>query len=116
MSLTFFPECLNQSLEELVKNSVPSWYDRRFRAVTEFPERFPAWKISEEKLYHYRPNSTVTEFLDDLNEWKLVPKDDKRQSILQKAHADPQSGHILAPKKLGSVSLLDIIDPVTIET
>ena len=59
----------SQSLEEihLVKNSVPSWYDRRFCAVTEFPERFPAWKISEEKLYHHRPNSTVTDFVDDSN-------------------------------------------------
>ena len=97
----------SQSLEEiyLVKNSVSSWYDRRFCAVTEFPERFPAWKISGEKLYHYRPNSTVTDFVDDLNGWKLVPKDNERQSILQEAHDDPQSGHLGTQKTNMRVSL-----------
>ena len=97
----------SQSLEEihLVKNSVPSWYDRRFCAFTEFPERFPAWKISEEKLYHYRPNYAVTDFVDDLNGWKLVPKDDERQSILQKAHDDPQSGQLGTQKTSRRVSL-----------
>ena len=29
-----------------------------------------------------------------MNGWKLVPKDDERQSILQEAYDDPQSGHL----------------------
>ena len=39
-------------------------------------------------------NPSVTDFVIDLEGWKLVPKDEERQLVLQEAHDDPQSGHL----------------------
>ena len=91
------PDALSRMFESvtpeeilLVKDSVPSWYNRRFQAVSAFPERFPTWKVVDNKLYHYRPNPLVTDFVDDLVDWKLVPTDLERESVLIEAHDNPQ--------------------------
>ena len=88
----------------LIKDPIPSWYTRRFQAVSDFPERFPIWKIIDNRLYHYRPNLYVTDFVDDLDGWKLVPSDKERESVLMEAHDGPQSGHLGTQKTYALVS------------
>ena len=78
----------------LVKRFIPSWYFRRFIAVSSYPEKFPTWRIEDNKLYHYRPDPVISTLVRDLNEWKLVPIDEDREIILESAHDDPQSGHL----------------------
>ena len=105
------PDALSRMYESLVpeeihliKDPIPSWYTRRFMAVSQFPERFPTWKISDNRLYHYKPDGLVTHFVNDLNEWKLVPNDSERKSVLVEAHDDPQLGHIGTRKTYMRVS------------
>ena len=95
------PDALSRMYEVLppeeihiIKDPIPSWYTSRFLAVSDYPERFPTWKIVQDKLYRYQPNTLVSDFVDDLDGWKLVPNDVERQSVLTEAHDDPQSGHL----------------------
>ena len=83
---------------------IPSWYTRRLQAVSDFPERFPTCKIVDSRLYHYRPNPLMTDFVDDLDDWKLVLMDTERESVLIEAHHDPQSGHLDTQKTYALVS------------
>ena len=58
----------------------------------------------DSRLYHYRPNPLVTDFFYDLDDWKLVPTDTERESVLIEAHDDPQSGHLGTQKTYALVS------------
>lgn len=69
----------------LLTNPTSSWYFRCFLAVTHFPETFPNWHIVDNKLYHYRPDPVISTLVPDLNEWKFVPSDEERESILEEA-------------------------------
>ena len=60
----------------VIKEPTPSWYVRRFLAVSSFPERFPSWQIRDAKLYHYHPDPFVSSLVRDLSDWKLVPSDE----------------------------------------
>ena len=106
------PDALSRMFESqlpeeihLIEDYSSTWYSRRCQAVSDFPERFPTWKIIEGNLYHYRMNPSVTDFVDDLEGWKLVPKDEERQLVLQEAHDDPQSGHLGTQKTYMRVSI-----------
>ena len=94
------PDALSRMYEDsvekisLVKRFIPSWYFRCFIAVSSYPEKFPTWKIEDNKLYPYRPDPVISTLLRDLNEWKFVPSDKDREIILESAHDDPQSGHL----------------------
>ena len=94
------PDALSRMFEDpleiinLAKDLTPSWYVRRFLAVTNYPEKFPTWRIELGKLYHFRPDPVISTLIHDLNEWKLVPPDEERAGILRAAHDPPQAGHL----------------------
>lgn len=71
-----------------------SWYTRRFLLVTEFPKRFPNWRITDGKLYYHRPDPIISTFTEDLTAWKLVLSEKERGELLQEAHNEPQAGHL----------------------
>ena len=96
MSQMPYPECLKPPKEQIniINDVIPSWYVRRFLAISSFPERFSNWKIRDNKLYHFRPDPIISSLVRDLNEWKLVLSDDDRIKILSEARDVPQSGHL----------------------
>lgn len=52
----------------LQTNPNPSWYFRRFLAVTDFPEKLPNWRVVDNKLYHYLLNPVILTLVRDLKE------------------------------------------------
>ena len=79
---------LSQLVEE---NECVISYASLTLSVTNFPEKFPTWKIQDGKLYHYHPNPLLEGVVEDLDVWKLVPSDEERGVVLREAHDDPQS-------------------------
>lgn len=89
----------------LAEDALGSWYMRKFLSVTEFPERYPTWRIIDKNLYFYRPDKVVFPDEEDLNKWKLVPPDEDRNQILCEVHNDPQSGHLGTEKTYKKLAL-----------
>ena len=89
----------------LIQNPNLSWYFRRFLEVKDYPERFPDWKIINDKLYNFRPDPILSILVQDLNEWKLVPSDDERKIILSEAHNEPQTGHLGTEKTYKRIAM-----------
>lgn len=96
ISLTVTDVTTNDPEEILyeVSETDQSWYTRRFLLVTEFPGRFPNWRIADGKLYYHRPDPIISTVTEDLNAWKLVPSEKDRDEILKEAHDEPQAGHL----------------------
>ena len=95
------PDALSRMFEPLALESInlanelaPTWYVRRYLAVTNVPEKFTTWRIQGEKLYHYHPKPLLEGVVEDLDAWKLVPNDGERRVVLREAHDDPQSAHL----------------------
>ena len=88
-----------------INDVTPSWYVRRFLAISSFPERFPNWKIRDNKLYHFRPDPLITSLVRDLNEWKLVPPKEDRIKFFSEAHNVPQAGHLGTEKTYKRIAI-----------
>ena len=89
----------------LIQNSNSSWYFRRFLEVKDYPERFPNWKIINDKLYHFRSDPILSILVQDLNESKLVPSDNERKIVLSAAHNEPQAGHLGTEKTYKRIAM-----------
>ena len=48
-----FEESTDLENINIIKDPTTSWYFRRFLAVSSYPEKFPTWKIENNRLYHY---------------------------------------------------------------
>ena len=105
------PDALSRMYENykeqinLIQNFNSSWYLRRFIAVREYPDKFLNWEILDNKLYHFRPDPIISSLVKDLNEWKLVPNGEKRNTVPFEAHKDPQSGHLGSEKTYTKVAI-----------
>lgn len=68
------------------------WYTEMKNKVQQYPEKFPVWRIENDRLYKY-VKSVIPELNDLSEEWKLVVPKDHRKQILQRFHDIPASGH-----------------------
>lgn len=95
------PDALSRSVPVLdackVENEMVyppcAWYLRMLQKIRNAPERFPDWRIEEEKLYRYQKTTTVGLCSDEL-QWKRVVPRSERKAILSKMHDAPTSGHL----------------------
>ena len=86
-----------------IEETEDSWYRKRIKDVQEFPRKFHGWKVSEGKLYYYKPNSVVDPINPDLDAWKLVLLLNKREELLAEIHSDPQASHLGIEKSYARV-------------
>ena len=86
-SYNYVPDALSRMFQipkeqiNIINDVTPSWYVRRFLAISSFRERFPNWKIRDNKLYHFRPDPLISSLVRNLNKWKLVPPNEDRIKI-----------------------------------
>lgn len=88
----------------LIETKPASWYLRRYLAITEFPDRYPNWRISENKHYHYLPDPVISPIVEDLNQWKIVPPDNERNLLICESHDDPQAAYLGTEKTYRKLS------------
>lgn len=69
------------------------WYTKRCREVEQLPDKFPDWRLVEDRLYHHKPDSFQDSEVNDLNAWKLVLNRELRLRAIEESHATVQSGH-----------------------
>ena len=62
--------------------------------MQKFPKKFYGWKVSDGKLYYFKPNPIIDLIIPDLDEWKLVLFCEKRDETFPEIHSDPQAGHL----------------------
>lgn len=84
-----------------VNPSVDHWHTKMLQEVQKFPDRYPLWRVENEKLYKFikpRYSDLSTEL-----EWKLVPPRSQRAEIIKLCHDDPTCGHTGISKTIARV-------------
>lgn len=65
------------------------WYKKKYALVSQFPEKFPDFTISEGRLFHH---SSTSNYEDE--SWKLCIPEPERERVLLESHETPTSGHL----------------------
>lgn len=93
------PDALSRAVPSIDIESVDiadctdKWYNRMRLNIETHPLKFPAWRVTEGRLYHYQKN--IYPALTDENEpWKLVIPRQDRKRILETCHNNPTAGHV----------------------
>ena len=90
------------------------WYIKRVHQIIRFPRRYKDWNLVDGRIYRYRPNYGMDEIVPDLDSWKLVIPEEKREDILREMHDDPHAAHPGIEKHTKSRN--SIIGPAFTET
>ena len=70
-----------------------AWYKKRAHQIMRHPRRYNDWKIIDNRIYRLRPDTELNLIIDDLDAWKLVVPEEKRNRILNDAHEEPTAAH-----------------------
>ena len=103
-SLNLVPDALSRMYEddaeceiatlELPTKTQDEWYTQMLAKVRKDPLGNPDWKIAGGRLYTYRPDPSVDDYLEDEDAWKLAIPLEKRHAVLGESHDEPTSGHL----------------------
>lgn len=67
------------------------WYERMLARVRDFPERYPQFRVEEDRLFKY-VKCSLPELSGD--PWKLVVPKNRRGEVLYRCHDAETSGHM----------------------
>ena len=78
----------NEKVEKLsvLEPVEDEWYLRWREDKINSPNKYPGWKIADDRLYKYRFNPLLDVLVDDLNAWKLLVPKNHRSQILIESH------------------------------
>uniref|UniRef100_A0ABD2WS82 RNA-directed DNA polymerase n=1 Tax=Trichogramma kaykai TaxID=54128 RepID=A0ABD2WS82_9HYME len=82
-----------------------AWYRKLFAGVQREPQKFPWHKIVGNRLYHYRPDASIEDLIEDQDAWKLLVPKHKRREILRENHEEPTAGHFGRHKTYERITL-----------
>lgn len=91
------PDALSRAVPEVSavdveEDRLDRWYRRMRTKVKEEPDKYPTWKVENEKLYKHVRFDVPT--YDERLEWKLVLPKPARKEALRECHDDPTAGHL----------------------
>lgn len=68
------------------------WYGKMIQNVLQSPEKYPDWKVDAGILYKHVSSGFGAH--TNFPEWKIVVPKNKRLSVFQSCHDDPQAAHL----------------------
>ena len=86
-------EVVLASLQIPEEESTDPWFLKMIRKVEAKPTEYPWWKIINGRLYHYRPDPTIEDLVEDQDGWKMVLPREKCSRVLSESHEEPTAGH-----------------------
>ncbi|KAK2577561.1 hypothetical protein KPH14_012908, partial [Odynerus spinipes] len=103
------PAGWEEIVEEAIRNRTQlnsicdqNWYDVKLELVRKHPDRFPDWKIENDRLMYHRPDYAKA-IIDDEHPWKIVATPNEINEIMRENHETPQSGHLGRDKTLDRI-------------
>ncbi|KAL7288313.1 hypothetical protein TKK_0017647 [Trichogramma kaykai] len=66
-----------------IEDEKDAWYRKLFADVQREPQKFPWHKVVGNRLYHYRPDASIEDLIEDQDAWKLLVPKHKRREILR---------------------------------
>ncbi|CAB0043594.1 unnamed protein product [Trichogramma brassicae] len=84
---------------------MPITFIKLFADVRREPQKFPWHKIVGNRLYHYRPDASIEDLIEDQDAWKLLVPKHKRREILRENHEEPTAGHFGRHKTYERIAL-----------
>ncbi|CAB0027829.1 unnamed protein product [Trichogramma brassicae] len=88
-----------------IEDEKDAWYRKLFADVQREPQKFPWHKIVGNRLYHYRPDASIEDLIEDQDAWKLLVPKHKRREILRENHEEPTAGHFSRHKTYERIAL-----------
>lgn len=85
--------------------SQDTWYNNKYKVVSQKPECFPDWQIINNKLYFHRLDRLARLVEGVAEPWKLVVPKEDRQRVLQECHDATQAAHGGVRKTFSRVAL-----------
>ncbi|CAB0036822.1 unnamed protein product [Trichogramma brassicae] len=76
-----------------IEDEKDAWYRKLFANVQRKPQKFPWHKIVGNRLYHYRPDASIEDLIEDQDAWKSLMPKHKRREILRENHEESTAGH-----------------------
>ena len=77
----------------MAKQTNEQWHKKLFKEVRENPADHPWYKIVGDRLYTYCSDTSIENFLEDQDGWKLVLSKKQRPILLYECHEEPSAGH-----------------------
>ncbi|KAL7291695.1 hypothetical protein TKK_0014485 [Trichogramma kaykai] len=88
-----------------IEDEKDAWYRKLFTDVKREPQKFPWHKVVGNRLYHYRPDASIEDLIEDQDAWKLLVPKHKRREILRENHEEPTAGHFGRHKTYERIAL-----------
>lgn len=91
------PDALSRAVPSVAYVAFPEdvrdrWYCRMKERVAEDPDKYPTWKVDDNKLYKHLASNSPS--LDQRFDWRLVLPKELRRSALVECHDDKTAGHL----------------------